>query len=67
MNLIINGEQLNSTKQTLADILMEQGISIDTKGVAVALNEQVITKSKWNETNLNDNDVIEIVKPFQGG
>jgi sulfur carrier protein len=39
----------------------------EPKGVAVALNETIIPKSKWSDTLINENDNVEIVHAVQGG
>lgn len=39
----------------------------DPTGVAVALNDMIIPKSKWVETEINENDSVEIVQAVQGG
>lgn len=36
-------------------------------GIAVAINEEVIPKSKWQEVLLNDQDELLIVTATQGG
>ena len=40
---------------------------INSKNIAVALNENLIKKSEWNKTKISENDRIEIVVPFAGG
>ena len=35
--------------------------------VAVAVNNQLVQKSKWKKKVIKEGDVIEIVKPFFGG
>ena len=68
MLLIIN----NQTKQykrspfTLEE-LMELELKGKTKGVAIALNYQVIPRNNWADTLLNDNDSILIITATQGG
>ena len=41
--------------------------NIEVKKVAVALNQTLIKKSKWEKTKIHENDRIEIVIPFAGG
>ena len=67
MNITINGNATTTDNKNLNDILMENNFPIDKKGIAVAVNETVITKSNWAETEINSGDTIEVVKPFQGG
>ena len=39
----------------------------NTKGIAVAVNEKVVPKSEWDNTILQENDTIIIIKATQGG
>jgi sulfur carrier protein len=36
-------------------------------GIAVAINEDVLTKAEWAETTLKPGDRVEIVSAVQGG
>ncbi|QDO94854.1 sulfur carrier protein ThiS [Formosa sediminum] len=36
-------------------------------GIAVAINNTVITKAKWNNTKVSNNDNILIIQATQGG
>ena len=42
-------------------------IKIEQKGIAIAINQNIITKSEWANTPLRDNDNILIIKATQGG
>ena len=68
MNIKINGEiiELNE-KMDLSEFVALRLNGKEPRGIAVALNEMIIPKSKWNETVLNDNDNVEIVHAVQGG
>jgi sulfur carrier protein len=61
----INGEQISAAGQTIAEYLTENGYS--QTGIAVALNDTVIPKSKHGETVMKDGDRVEIVHCVQGG
>jgi sulfur carrier protein len=37
------------------------------QGVAVAVNDQVVTRSSWPEVRLADGDRVEILTAVQGG
>ena len=39
----------------------------EKKGIAVAVNYEVISKDKWNEVYLNENDRIIIIRATKGG
>jgi sulfur carrier protein len=39
----------------------------ERKGIAVAVNYEVISKDKWNNVYLSENDRIVIIKATKGG
>ncbi|MEW1844054.1 sulfur carrier protein ThiS [Nonomuraea angiospora] len=38
-----------------------------TTGVAVAVNDEVVTRSSWETTELSDRDRVEVLTAVQGG
>jgi sulfur carrier protein len=42
-------------------------LNIQINGVAVAINMEIVSRNKYNETILNDEDEIEIVRAVGGG
>ncbi len=62
--MILNGNQ-SSFQGTVEQLLAHEGIT--PRGVAVAINGEIISKSAWNRTVLKDSDVIEIVTAAAGG
>ncbi len=44
-----------------------QQLEIPLDGIAVAVNNEIITKKVWNSTVLNENDAITIIQATQGG
>lgn len=67
MKLIVNGEQINTDAETLEKLLRTFDVENTEKGVAVAVNDTVVTKDKWSEYQLNEKDRIEIIRATQGG
>jgi sulfur carrier protein len=63
----VNGQDVSLSAATIADLLAEQAIDIDRRGIAVALNGSVIPRSAWGETALRPDDSVEIVRAMQGG
>ncbi len=63
----INGEEFNfESKKNLS--LLFKDLKIDTpKGIAVAVNNIIISRNSWEEHLINDNDKIIIIKATQGG
>ena len=68
MNIRLNGntENLNSTT-SLEGLIKIYLNGKEAKGIAVALNSAIVPKQKWNETELNENDEVEVVHAVQGG
>ena len=65
MFLIVNGER-RETKATRVDALLAE-LEYEGTHLAVAVNYDVVPRTKWSETALNDNDAVEILTPRQGG
>jgi sulfur carrier protein len=42
-------------------------MAIEPKGVAVAINGEVIRRGEWVSTSIHDGDVVEIVNAVAGG
>ncbi|MBQ2264819.1 MAG: sulfur carrier protein ThiS [Oscillospiraceae bacterium] len=61
----INGETLDIADKTAAQYLSENGY--DIRRVAVELNGDILPKSKYEETYLQDGDCVEIVSFVGGG
>ncbi len=66
MKIILNGQPLTlDDSVSITDLLIDQGY--DGKIVAVAINNNFVPKSSYAQTELQDNDRVEIVAPMQGG
>ena len=65
MRVIINGEAREIAAQSVDALLGE----LDYVGThfAIAVNYDVLPKSRWAETALKAGDEIEIITPRQGG
>ncbi|MBK5223258.1 MAG: sulfur carrier protein ThiS [Acidimicrobiia bacterium] len=63
MNVTVNAEPRTVPDGATVAHLVEE----DAKGVAVAVNEEVVPRSQWPETSLHDGDRIEILEAHQGG
>lgn len=50
---------------SLSNLLLEMNIM--SKGIAVAVNNRVISKSQWEGVKLRDQDQITIIQATQGG
>ena len=67
MTIRVNGEQRSvDAKVRIADLVRSM-VADDPEGVAVAVNGEIVTRSRWHEREVRDGDDIEIVRATQGG
>jgi len=52
---------------TVADAVKAVGVNGETRGVAVAVDGQVVRRADWVNTRLADRQAIEVVRAVQGG
>ena len=50
---------------TLQEVIIQ--LDIQTSGIAVAINQEIISKNTWQTTQLQQNDTVLIIKATQGG
>jgi sulfur carrier protein len=65
MRVTVNGEQREISAARVDALLSE--LEYEGTHFAIALNYDVVPKSRWAETQLNAGDEIEIITPRQGG
>lgn len=66
MHLFVNGEQKSvASPLTLAQLVEQLGMKGDR--VAVELNREIVSRGEWTNTQLHDNDRLEIVHFVGGG
>ncbi|MBR0899740.1 sulfur carrier protein ThiS [Bradyrhizobium tropiciagri] len=65
MRVIVNGEQREINAASVDALLAE--LDYEGSHFAIALNFDVVPKSRWAETRLQAGDEIEIITPRQGG
>jgi sulfur carrier protein len=68
MKIKLNGEdKIIGIKVNLSEFLEKELNVEDSKGIAVAINLSIVPRSKWESTQIKENDEIEIVHAVQGG
>jgi sulfur carrier protein len=65
MRVTVNGEQREIRSMRVDGLLSE--LEYEGTHFAIALNYDVLPKSRWAETPLKSGDEIEIITPRQGG
>jgi sulfur carrier protein len=68
MRVLVNGESRElATGTTVAGVVASIPAAPEGRGVAVALDGQVVPRGRWQETELIDGARVEIVVAVQGG
>lgn len=52
---------------TVASVVELLGVAPEGRGVAVALNGEVVRRGRWTDTTLPEGALIEVVAAIQGG
>ena len=65
MNIKINNKETEVKATSLQELATE--IALPEKGVAVAVNNRMVTRADWNHTAINEGDNIVVIKAVCGG
>ena len=67
MTITVNDEaQSLESESSLQDLLASLEL-VDKTGIAVAVNESVVTRTAWPDCSLNESDRVTIIQATQGG
>ncbi|HWH11122.1 MAG TPA: sulfur carrier protein ThiS [Solirubrobacteraceae bacterium] len=64
--IVLNGARRADTP-SLAVLLDELGLGLAARGVAVAVDGEVVPRSEWAGLTLSDGSRVEVVDAIQGG
>ena len=68
MRIELNGEPVEVASDASVDAaVQEAGADPDRRGVAVAVGGEVVPRSAWRATRLQEGDRVEVVMAVQGG
>ena len=65
MKLKVNDKEVETGATNLSRFIQEQ--NLPTTGIAVAVNNRMITRAEWDSFALNEGDNILIIKAVCGG
>ena len=65
MRLTVNGRSLDTEAASV--LALVESITQARRGVAVAVNGEVVPRSSWPVTSLVDGDLVEVLTAAQGG
>lgn len=68
MNVQLNGDRREIREEaTVAELLATLGAGVPERGVAVAVDEEVVPRARWTATHLHAGARVEVVSAIQGG
>jgi sulfur carrier protein len=68
MIVTVNGERRElASGATVASVVELLDVAPGARGVAVALDGEVVARSRWSRVQLRDGALIEVVAAIQGG
>lgn len=66
MKISVNNKETEiANGGTLADLAAQ--LELPAQGVAIAVNNKMVPRAQWNDTILNENDSLVIIKAACGG
>jgi sulfur carrier protein len=65
--IFVNGEPRERAGATIAELLSELGVEQQARGVAVALDGEVVPRAEWSERRVNEGQRVEALSAMQGG
>lgn len=68
MRVILNGDDHDvPVGSTVATVVTAVGVALDERGVAVAVDGDVVPRSRWASTPLNPEARVEVLRATAGG
>ena len=68
MNVLLNGEERELRDgSAVADAVRESGAPPGGRGVAVAVDGEVVPRGRWEDTSLESGQRVEVLQAVQGG
>ena len=65
--ILVNGEPAERDGATIAELLSELGVEDRARGVAVAVNGEIVPRASWPALRVGDGDRVEALTAMQGG
>jgi sulfur carrier protein len=66
--IVVNGERAEVRPgETLTDVLRGLGVTVAARGVAIAVNGEVVPRADWETFALPHDARVEVLTAMQGG
>ena len=66
IDITVNNEPYQFEKAVDLPVLLDR-LKIPGKGIAIAINDVVVSRVNWKKTRIRDRDTILVIKAVQGG
>ncbi len=66
-DISVNGKIQAVEAHTIRELLVAQGIDPQRRGIAIAVNGEVVPRTAWEQTAIQPGDRVEIVHALAGG
>ena len=65
--IVVNGEPRERDGATIVELLVDLGVEERARGVAVAVNGEIVPRADWAERRVAAGDRVEALSAMQGG
>jgi sulfur carrier protein len=65
--IFVNGEPREREGATIEELLAELGVETSARGVAVAVDGEVVPRAEWGERRITEGQRVEALSAMQGG
>jgi sulfur carrier protein len=65
--IYVNGEPRERSGATVAELLAELGVEPGARGVAVAVDGEVVPRAEWEQRRITEGERVEALSAMQGG
>jgi sulfur carrier protein len=65
--IYLNGEPREREGATIVELLADLGVEPAARGVAVAIDGEVVPRAEWRERRINEGERVEALSAMQGG
>jgi sulfur carrier protein len=65
--ILVNGEPRERAGATIAELLADLGVEARARGVAVAVNGEIVPRATWDARRVAEGDRVEALTAMQGG
>jgi len=65
--IVVNGEPRERDGATIVELLADLGVEDRARGVAVAVNGEIVPRAQWHHHHVDAGDRVEALSAMQGG